>query len=144
MSLSTTISPTRQTPSLAVAAAVSISSRSTGSLSHAEVRQQCGVDSVGGGVHIRDSNVVISQTLIQENSAQDGSGGGVVRMWLVGQDSSLTIVDSQIISNTSDLSMRGGVGNAVGTGLTATSLIERTLIQWQQRGSGSTMCLRWG
>jgi CSLREA domain-containing protein len=99
--------------------------RSTGSLSHAEVRQNI-ADSVGGGIHILDSNVVISQTLIQENSTQDGSGGGITNM-AIGQDSSLTIVDSQIISNTSTFNA-GGVGNVVGTGFTATTLIERTLI----------------
>ena len=98
---------------------------STGSLSHAEVRQNIAA-SVGGGIHILDSNVVISQTLIQENSTQDGSGGGITNM-AIGQDSSLTIVDSQVISNTSTFNA-GGVGNVVNTGLTATTLIERTLI----------------
>ncbi|MFO7537978.1 MAG: CSLREA domain-containing protein, partial [Chloroflexota bacterium] len=98
---------------------------STGSLSHSEVRNNVALY-IGGGVHIRDSNVVISQTLIQENIAQDASGGGVVHV-ASGQDSSLTIVDSQIISNTSAY-QGGGVSNAFNTGHSATLLIERTLI----------------
>jgi hypothetical protein len=98
---------------------------SEGSLTNAEIRDNVAY-SVGGGVHIRNSNVAISQTLIQENSTQDASGGGLYNA-ASDADSTVTIVDSQIISNTSGANS-GGVGNVVGTGFTATMLIERTLI----------------
>ena len=92
---------------------------------NAEVRDNIAF-SVGGGVHIRNSNVVISQTLIQENSTQVASGGGLYNA-ASDADSTVTIVDSQIISNTSAANA-GGVSNVVGTGLTATMLIENTRI----------------
>ena len=98
---------------------------SAGSLMNAEVRDNIAF-SVGGGVHIRNSNVVISQTLIQENSTQVASGAGLYNA-ASDADSTVTIVDSQIISNTSAANA-GGVSNVVGTGLTATMLIENTRI----------------
>ncbi|MBK8433886.1 MAG: hypothetical protein IPL28_22500 [Chloroflexi bacterium] len=49
---------------------------SAGSLTNAEIRDNIAY-SVGGGIHIRNSNVVISQTLIQGNSTQDASGAGL-------------------------------------------------------------------
>ncbi|MCA9980622.1 MAG: CSLREA domain-containing protein, partial [Anaerolineales bacterium] len=98
---------------------------STGSLNQSEVRNNTAF-TVGGGVYILYSNVVVSQTLIQDNSSVFSSGGGLYNS-ASGDNSSVMIVDSQIISNTSAFN-GGGVGNVVGTGFTATMHIERTLI----------------
>jgi len=71
----------------------------------------------GGGFHIINATVVISGTIIRENST-DGGGGGV----FVEQDSSLSLINSTVTANVAK-------GSGESSGLIAGSGVDRVTIQ---------------
>lgn len=96
------------------------------------------VSDVGGGVFINTANVVISGTVIQNNTVGNGGSGGGV--WLEGDGVGLSLVNSAILSNT----VTGSGGGLAGGGINnnATISLENAEVRGNSaQGEGGAMAL---